>query len=63
MYTTDATMTNLNLTNGTDMVAETTAMAMMAKRSRAEIFEENAYEVKSDTKISDPVTITQQYSA
>ena len=39
------TLTNLTLTNGTEIVAETTAMAMMAKKSGAEIFEENAYEV------------------
>ena len=44
------TLTNLTLTNGTEIVVETTAMAMMAKKSGAEIFEENAYEVITFTK-------------
>ena len=39
------TLTNLTLTNGTEIVVETTATAMLAKKSEAEIFEENAYEV------------------
>ena len=44
------TLTNLTLTNGTEIVVETTATAMLAKKSEAEIFEENAYEVITFTK-------------